>query len=184
MNATQPGGGAASPSAEEIDAVMLAARVLIAVTAQSVASVEDEVTLPQLRVLVMIASRGPHNLTAVAQGLGVHASNATRTCDKLVDAGLIHRSDDPTDRRNLVLQLTQSGQQLVATMTERRRAAIAKVLAKMPSRLRHNLLPALLAFAEAADEIPLRRAWALGWTTEQPVDLYSDPGSCTSRGQR
>ncbi|MFY9807735.1 MAG: MarR family transcriptional regulator, partial [Pseudonocardiaceae bacterium] len=69
----------AKPSPEDIDAVMLAAQVLIAVTAQSVVSVEEQVTLPQLRILVMIASRGPQNLTAVAQGLGIHASNATRT---------------------------------------------------------------------------------------------------------
>jgi hypothetical protein len=43
-------------------------------------------TLPQLRVLVVIASRGPQNLAGVAQGLGVHSSNATRACDKLVEA--------------------------------------------------------------------------------------------------
>ncbi|MFN2535463.1 MAG: hypothetical protein ABR528_09440, partial [Pseudonocardiaceae bacterium] len=73
-----PEGEIAGPSAEQIEAVVLATRVLVAVTAQSIASVEDQVTLPQFRVLVMIASRGPQNLTAVAQGLGVHASNATR----------------------------------------------------------------------------------------------------------
>jgi len=74
---------------------MVAARVLVAVSAQSVARVEGQVTLPQLRVLVMIASRGTQNVTSVAQGLGVHASNATRTCDKLVEAVLIHRREDP-----------------------------------------------------------------------------------------
>jgi DNA-binding MarR family transcriptional regulator len=168
MTAIPPEADAARPSAEQIDAVMLAARVLVAVSAQSVASVEDRVTLPQLRILVMIASRGPQNLTSLAQGLGVHASNATRACDKLVDADLIQRSNDPTDRRNLVLQLTLSGQQLIQTMTEHRRTAIEKVLAKMPSQLRSELTPALLAFAEAAGEIPANRAWTLGWTTEQP----------------
>jgi DNA-binding MarR family transcriptional regulator len=169
MNAIPPEADATRPSAEQIDAVMLAARVLVAVSAQSVASVEDRVTLPQLRILVMIASRGPQNLTSLAQGLGVHPSNATRACDKLVDASLIQRSDDPTDRRNLVLRLTASGQQLIQTMNEHRRAAIEKVLAKMPARLRNELTPALLAFAEAAEEIPADRAWTLGWATERPA---------------
>jgi hypothetical protein len=59
---------------EQVDAVMLAMRVLVAVTAQSVAELDERVTLPQLRVLVVIASRGPQNLAAVAQGLGVHSS--------------------------------------------------------------------------------------------------------------
>jgi DNA-binding MarR family transcriptional regulator len=146
---------------------MSAARVLVAVTAQSVTSVEEQVTLPQLRVLVMIASRGPQNLASVAQALGVHPSNATRRCDKLVEAGLVHRSEDPTDRRNLVLQLTASGRQIVQQMTQHRRAAIEGVLAKMPVDLRDNLVPALLAFAEAAGELPAGQAWALGWTTDQ-----------------
>jgi DNA-binding MarR family transcriptional regulator len=146
---------------------MYATRVLIAVTAQSVASLEDRVTLPQLRVLVMIASRGPQNLASVAQALGVHPSNATRRCDKLVEAGLLQRDEDPTDRRNLVLQLTLSGRQLVQQMTEHRRGAIENVLAKMPAPLRADLVPALLAFAQAAGEFPSSEAWALGWTTEQ-----------------
>lgn len=185
MDTTQPPRDAGEPYPGDVDAVMRAAQVLVAVTAQSVASVADHVTLPQLRVLVMIASRGPQNLTSVAQGLGVHPSNATRTCNKLVDAGLLHRSDDPADRRNLILELTSSGRQLVHTMTERRRAAIASVLAKMPPPLRTGLISALSAFAEAADEIPLHRAWALGWATEQPGRDHaqrSDP--CTPCGQR
>ncbi|MGH3573294.1 MAG: hypothetical protein ACRDUW_15905, partial [Pseudonocardiaceae bacterium] len=63
-------------------------------------------------------------------------------------------------------QLTPSGQQLVDSMTEHRRTAIAKVLAKMPAQLRSDLVPALLAFAKSAQGIPPSEAWALGWTTE------------------
>lgn len=160
---------AARPSAEQVDAVLVASRALVAVAAQSVASVEDRVTLPQLRVLVMIASRGPQNLASVAAGLGVHASNGTRMCNKLVNAGLLHRSDDPTDRRNVVLELTRSGQQLVDSMNEHRRTTIATVLAKMPAQLRGDLVSALLAFADSAEEIPPSEAWALGWTTGLPA---------------
>ena len=165
------------PTADEIDAVMVATRVMVAVSAQSVASVEDQVTLPQYRVLVMIASRGPQNVTSVAQGLRVHTSNATRLCDKLVEAGLIHRSEDPTDRRNLVLQLTAAAYRLVQTVTDQRRAVITKVLTKLPAPLRNDLLPALRAFADAAGEIPESQVWALGWTTERPVDRPDDNGS-------
>ncbi|MGH3548500.1 MAG: hypothetical protein ACRDQU_10410 [Pseudonocardiaceae bacterium] len=37
-----------------------------------------------------------------------------------------------------------------------------------PSQLRNDLAPALLAFAEAAGEIPSNRSWSLGWTTKHP----------------
>ena len=56
---------------------MDATRVLVAVVAQSVAEVEDTVTVPQLRVLVMLHGHGRLNLGAVAAGLGVHASTAS-----------------------------------------------------------------------------------------------------------
>jgi DNA-binding MarR family transcriptional regulator len=177
MSPAAPSADASQPSAEQIDAVLVASRALVAVAAQSVASVENWVTLPQLRVLVMIASGGPQNLASVAEGLGVHASNGTRMCDKLVSAGLLHRSEDPIDRRNVVLQLTASGQHLVDSMTEHRRTAMANILAKMPAQLRNDLVPALLAFAKSAGEIPPSEAWALGWTTEQPASTQRHSGA-------
>ena len=82
------GEGAAELSAPDVEAVVLATRLLVAISAQSVAAVDDVVTLPQLRVLVMVSSRGPLNLGAVAAGLGVHPSNATRAVDRMVGAGL------------------------------------------------------------------------------------------------
>jgi DNA-binding MarR family transcriptional regulator len=150
----------------EIDAVMLAARAIVAMTARSVAELDDRVTLPQLRVLVMVASRGPLNVAAVATGLEVHSSNATRICERLVLAGLLDRADDPSDRRNLVLELTAPGRALVEAMNASRRAAIAQVLDRMPASRRQGLAPRLRAFAQAAGELPDTDAWALGWTTE------------------
>jgi DNA-binding MarR family transcriptional regulator len=151
--------------APDVDAVMLAARVLIAVSAQSVAAVDDVITLPQLRVLVMVSSRGHLNLGAVATGLGVHPSNATRAVERLVVAGLLNRSDDPTDRRNIVLELTSEGQALVDKVMNDRRAAIAEILQRMPASRRRALVPVLRAFAAAGGEVPADAVWSLGWTT-------------------
>ncbi len=144
---------------------MLAARMLVAVSARSVAAVDDVVSLPQLRVLVMVASRGMLNLGAVAAGLGVHPSNATRAVERLVVAGLLDRRDDPVDRRNLVLELTRDGRALVERVMDDRRAAIAAILDRMPAGRRRALVPALQAFAAAGEEVADDAAWALGWTT-------------------
>jgi DNA-binding MarR family transcriptional regulator len=143
---------------------MRAAQVLVAVVARSVAEVEDLVTLPQLRVLVMVATRGPLNLTAVAEGLGVHPSNATRTCDRLVVAGLLDRRDSPGDRRQLELTLTRRGEQLIASVLRHRREAIAEVVGRMPAAQRRQLAGALDAFADASDEVTDPALSLLGWT--------------------
>lgn len=152
-------------AAPDVEAVMLAARLLVAISAQSVVAVDDIVTLPQLRVLVMVSSRGPLNLGAVAAGLGVHPSNATRTVDRLVVAGLLNRTDDPTDRRNLVLELTPDGSNLVDKLMNERRAAIARILERMPASRRRALVPVLRSFAAAGGEVSADAVWSLGWTT-------------------
>lgn len=136
----------------EVDAVVRAANIFLRVAAQSVAEVEDVVTTPQLRVLVLIANRGPQNPGAVAVELGVHPSNATRTCDRLVQAGLIERGEDPQDRRLSKLVLTAKGMQLVEQVMSHRREAIAAVLEHLPAQTRKSLTEAMNAFAKASEE--------------------------------
>lgn len=150
-------------TAEEVDAIMLAAQAIVGVAAQSVTEVEDRVTLPQLRVLVLIASRGTLNLNALAQAMHVHPSNATRACDRLVAGGLLRRAESSVDRRNLVLELTGEGLRLVATLVEHRRQAVAAVLEAVPERRRGALVSAMRAFGLAAGEAPAHNAWKLGW---------------------
>jgi len=138
------------PSSREVEAVMRAADTLLRVVARSVAEVEDVVNTPQLRVLVLIHTRGPQNLGAVAAELGVHASNATRICDRLVAGNLLERREDPADRRYVRLELTAKGEDLVNSVLEHRRQAIAEVISRMPSGRRPALAAALEAFAAAA----------------------------------
>lgn len=142
---------------------MRASRVLVGVVARSLAEVEDKITAPQLRVLVMVGASGPINLGEVARALDVHPSNATRTCDRLVAAGFLVRGENPADRRNLALTLTAEGRDLVATIMQHRRAAIQAVVTQMPARRRSALAPVLDAFATAAGERDADSAAVLGW---------------------
>jgi len=149
----------------QVDAVITAARFLVGVVASSVAQVEDVVTLPQLRVLVMAATRGPLNVGAVADVLGVHPSNATRACDRLVGDGLLRRREDAADRRQLVLTLSPKGQRLVDGVMAHRRAAIADVLAQLPESGRRGLTLALETFSAAAAGATPPPAHEMSWFT-------------------
>jgi DNA-binding MarR family transcriptional regulator len=153
---------------EEVDAALLAMRALVAVFARSLSEVDDAVSLPQFRVLVVVASNGPLNLGAVARGLGVHPSNATRACERLVAAGLLDRRDDPADRRNLLLDLTAEGRELVARVHRRRIAALKEILTRMPPLQRVALVPVLRSFAGAAGAVRDTEVWRLGWATASP----------------
>lgn len=140
------------PSAEQIDAVLRASRALVGIAATSLAAVEDVVTVPQWRVLVLVYTRGPLNLASVAAELAVNPSNASRTCDRLTKAGLLDRRESEVDRRNIVLTLTPAGRRLVQKVTRQRRVAIEKVLRRMPATTREGLVGALAEFAAVAGE--------------------------------
>ncbi len=148
----------------QVDAVMDASRVMVAVVAQSVAEAEVSVSLPGLRVLMMVnQSDRPLKLGTVAEGLGVHPSNATRTCSRLVDAGLLDRRDDPADRRSLALTLTPKGQSFVDSVLERRRQAFERMLSKMSATDRDRLADTLREFAKVSGGTPHEIAEAFGW---------------------
>lgn len=135
---------------DQVQAVLAASRIMSAVVAESVTPVADHVTLAQYRALLIVAANGPINLNAVAATLGVHPSNATRACDRLVEAGLLARTESAIDRRRVELSLTGAGRGLVNAVSARRRAAIERVLARMTPESRFALTDALAQFTAAA----------------------------------
>lgn len=142
---------------------MDAVRALVAVAARSFAAVEDTVTLPQLRVLTMVDVRGPMGPGAVAASLGVHPSNATRACQRLVLAGLLTRREASHDRRNAEYALTPRGRRLVESVMAHRREAIARVLGRLSADRRELLAAAFAEFAEAAGEDEADHGMRLSW---------------------
>jgi DNA-binding MarR family transcriptional regulator len=150
------------PSADQIDAALRASRALVGIAAASLASIDDSVTVPQWRVLVMVDTKGPLNLAAVAAGLDVNPSNASRICDRLIRGGWLDRKESSTDRRNITLSLTPEGRRLVTKVVRHRRRAITKVLRGMPPKEREVLATAFDQFAAEAGE-PARDAVSLIW---------------------
>ena len=93
---------------------MPVSRTMTAIVARTLSEMERDITVPQLRVLVLLNSRGNMNLSAIAQHLDVNPSNASRTCEQLVNGALAARATDEVDRRNVVLRLTTQGSRLAS----------------------------------------------------------------------
>jgi DNA-binding MarR family transcriptional regulator len=143
-----------------IEAVLGASRVLVAIAARSLAEVAEEVTLPQYRALVVLASKGPQRVASLAEALGVTPPTATRMCDRLVRKRLLRRRSVPEDRREVRLSLTPEGRRLVEEVTQRRRAEIAALLAKISPADQVAMIALFGRLAHAAGEVP-DRDWHL-----------------------
>ncbi|MFJ6633954.1 MarR family winged helix-turn-helix transcriptional regulator [Streptomyces sp. NPDC091376] len=156
---------------DDVDAVTLAvltaSRLLVAISARSLAAVEDRVTLAQFRLLVVLSTHGPAKLVLLADRLGVNPSTAMRMVDRLIAAGLADRQINPASRRETVLRLTDEGRGLVEDVTARRRQEIATIVERIAPEQRSALIDALTAFTEAGDEPAAPAADAgihpLGW---------------------
>jgi DNA-binding MarR family transcriptional regulator len=134
----------------DLGQLMLASRAVVAAAVRGLQSVDPTVTVPQMRVLVLLWSGEPLNLSAVADALRVNASNASRTCDRLVTAGLVDRSEDAADRRQVALRLTTRGRACVERLMRRREQELAAIVARVSERDRDRLMRALAPFNAAA----------------------------------
>ena len=145
-----------------VDAVLSASRVLVAVAARSLAGLDEEVTLTQYRSLVVLASRGPQTVAALADALGVTPPTASRLCERLVRKGLVRRRTDRHDRRQVRVALTAAGRRLVDVVTARRRQEISDLMQAVPPDARRSVVAGLQLLADAGGEVP-EQDWSTGW---------------------
>jgi DNA-binding MarR family transcriptional regulator len=97
-----------------VEALQEVTRVLAGVALRSVDVLQSAVSLPQFRMLTVLADLGQARSARVATALGLEPSTMTRLVDRLVAAGHVSRVVDPGNRSAVILELTASGHRLVA----------------------------------------------------------------------
>jgi DNA-binding MarR family transcriptional regulator len=133
------------------DVVLLASRALVAVASRSIAAVDDAVTLPQFRALVVLDQLGGAcRVGDLGAELRIQPSTATRLCDRLVRRGLVERAVDPANRREVTVTLSAQGREVLDAVTVIRRREIAAIVAKVPPAQRATIVEGLAAFRDAA----------------------------------
>ena len=88
-------GTVADEIAGAVDVLQEATRMLAGVALRSLEALGGAVSLPQFRVLAVLADLGPVRSARVAASLGLEPSTVTRLADRLVAAGHVTRDTDP-----------------------------------------------------------------------------------------
>jgi len=138
--------------ARAADAALTASRALMGVVARSVAGVLEIVTLPQFRVLVVLDTSGPLRMGVLGESIGVLPSTLSRAIDRIVEGGWVRRTTGPASRREVLIELTPAGQNLVTHALEQRRDNIAEILSIMSPEQKSAIVTAFELFAVAAGE--------------------------------
>lgn len=144
-------------------AVLTGSRLLVAIAARSLTAVEDRITLPQFRMLVVLAGQGQTKLVTLAERLDVNPSTAMRMADRLSSSGFVVREVNPRNRRETLISLTTDGLRIVDEVTGRRRGEIAAIVSRLSADQREALVSAMAAFTEAGGEPPAGVSHPLGW---------------------
>ena len=142
---------------------MRASRAFVGLTVRALGQVGTDVTLPQFRALVVLASRGSLRSVDIAEELQVNPSTGTRMTDRLAAKGLVRRVRSTDDRRVVRLRLTRAGKEIVERVMDQRRTALERIVAETAAVWRPEVTEALTAFAQAAGEMP-EQDWWLGWS--------------------
>ncbi len=90
--------------------------------------IELNLTLAQLKSLFFIAAKDKTNFKKLAEALGVTPPNVTGIIDRLVEQGLVTRTENVEDRRIMLLQATDKGQELLNNLRERHINQMSQVL--------------------------------------------------------
>jgi DNA-binding MarR family transcriptional regulator len=110
--------GASALAPGTVEVLQAATRVLAGVALRSMDVFGSAVTLPQFRLLAVLAEVGSAPSGRAARMFGLDPSIVTRLADRMVAAGHVAGGADPRHRGVVTLELTASGRGVVAAADE------------------------------------------------------------------
>jgi DNA-binding MarR family transcriptional regulator len=110
---------------------------------------KGSLSLIHLHVLTVLEADGAIAMSRLAENLDVSVASATGIVGRMEERGLVARSHGETDRRVVLVQLTDSGIAIFRDMTEQRRRHLGAVLGRLTTDELAALLTGLRAMRAA-----------------------------------
>lgn len=103
----------------------------VMLTLEYAALVDETITDKQLIVLGMVHEHGRLNTGEIADKMGITPSAVSQFLGKLEKAGYIKRSINPSNRREIIVELDQRGTEYMARNEKIERSIIERYYAKL-----------------------------------------------------
>lgn len=87
-----------------------------------------DVTMSQAKALYLLSVRPSATMSSIAAELGVGASAVSGLVDRLVACGYVERREDPGDRRQQLVTITDAGTATLDSMREMRAQVTLRLL--------------------------------------------------------
>jgi DNA-binding MarR family transcriptional regulator len=114
---------------------------------------ESGLSMSQLGALFQIHHRESSGVTDLGDKLGVTSSAASQLLERLVQQGLILRSEDPSDRRVKQLILTEKGHQVLQESIRARQSWLSDLAETLSDREREAIIATLNILIDKANHL-------------------------------
>jgi len=104
----------------------------------------------QINILMRLFHGGSAGVSEIGEKLGVSNAAASQAVDRLVQLGLIERTEDPEDRRAKRLELAKKGTALIEKGVEARSKWIEVITDALTPGQQNMIISALTLLTEAA----------------------------------
>lgn len=105
--------------------------------------------LAQVKALIYLYDNGERSMSEVAGGLGVSLPSASELIDRLIERGLVQKTQDTADRRRVVISLTDPAIAYGRRMHDLRRVQARAALDQIPVEERECFLRSIRVLADA-----------------------------------
>lgn len=110
---------------------------------------ENEISMAQISLLMRLYYRGPTSILLARQDLYGSRAAATQLVDKLVQMGLVERSEGIEDRRVKQIRLTEEGREMVQQGIAARRGWMKDLVSAFSSAEQEQLAGLLIRLSQA-----------------------------------
>ena len=114
---------------------------------------ESGLSMHQLGALFQVHRKGCSGVTELGDELGVTSSAASQMLERLVQQGLIVRSEDPRDRRSKLLILTEKGQEVLCEGIQARQKWIEELAELLTDEEKAQALGVLNNLVEKTNQL-------------------------------
>jgi DNA-binding MarR family transcriptional regulator len=111
-------------------------------------------SMPQFSLLMRLYHGGDCEVHDIGQHFDVSSAAASQLVDRLVQAGLVARSERPEDRRVRQVALTRKGRALIDRGIEERNRWVDDLVERLSEKERAAVLRALPSLIEAEQSLP------------------------------
>ncbi|MEC1903378.1 MarR family transcriptional regulator [Bacillus atrophaeus] len=108
-----------------------------------------DMSMPQMKVLMLLNNHGTLKVSDIAEKMGASLSNTTGLLDRLEKSGFIKRSHSETDRRSVVIQLTEDAKSIFRGLYEKGHTKLKRSLEKLTADEKAAVTQGLSILAKA-----------------------------------